>query len=1165
MTFLPKKPFKSTQQAVGSNIAQATNGATATVINVNVDQGAQPKSLDQIVRILEAASGANRLPSPNIEDESSLIVTGPPEKPNLRINRQRLTSSVQRALSASRPILLLGESGSGRSELARGATEGVARLVWLDFNANQNLRATSVLDSALRGQIGIRQQEASAEFTKLLRELPAGLVLVLDNVDAALIDPGFATRLAQLAKNSAESQVVLICSSIHPLPSALQSLFEEIAVPRYDDTDLRGTLEAYGAPLTVNRNGFRGVIMGLTQGQPELTNLLVQFLAQNGWLLSDDVWLGLIEQTFASNLKDETQRRLLSTEDTDTLDLLYRLISLMRPFTEKEALQIARIEPEIPQAMQRVTSLYGRWLQRAGDKSWRTSPLLSGLGDGNLVKRVKSDVHKTVVQWILSRKKLNQLETSEAISHLVLAEDFDQAGSLLFRALYSLLNAGPDVEPGNLLSLWKDLPLPPEMSLGLRIGIRGMQAAIAIQRGLDYSSQLADLRELMTAPYEDFAFMTSFASLSAVALQLVSKKPIEALPFISQAAERQGQITDPRIVETFEGHSSSEMFWSVAMKIETREGVRQWIREVDALASEQRDALMRASFAPESACRMFDAVWTREQELPEDKRDWTGLMAFIAELEAVALRWNSSLIAGGLLRVKQAIRIFHLREVDEAIKEAERFVSTHDCPEAAVGRFLVSHGTGLWLTDINRWDDAMRWLARASEYQERHLALHRQQNYLRYGIALYRAGTPEIAPFHEAVRLADEEDSLTPLNQIRARAELSTFLWLTGKEDDLFEEWSKVVQQTLDVRDGTSRWKQIYVLVSNHTAYWGNRIGQMSGSSEGMVIVPELGMFITDYADASNLYSDKILFIMPGNMSWFAERIGKFKEAAMWASVTVQTAEQFSQSSAGKGFLLQTVPYALETGSYREALEAAADAVRGITAQEPIEFPEAVLRDNPRLSRGRATTIDAVKCETDGIVIGLLPGVIAIVAEGFKDRAGVSLRLDELLDVCASQRELSSAPAAWDAARQVLQSMRDGSLRYSDFADEERESGDWIGLMVALLRSFALLGMKNDQPVDILRAQIKWAAWLTASFALFPGVGTMVAPLLAKAWSGYIQQNGFFFRGPSNLIRVIQETGNRGQLGRLLVEVADGLGAGLSQTFRERLIETTFKVVRYRA
>ena len=63
----------------------------------------------------------------------------------------------------------------------------------------------------------------------------------------------------------------------------------------------------------------------------------------------------------------------------------------------RASLEIARIEPEIPNALQELNTSYGTWLQKTTDGHWRVSALISGFGDGNLSKPVRKRVHLTVV------------------------------------------------------------------------------------------------------------------------------------------------------------------------------------------------------------------------------------------------------------------------------------------------------------------------------------------------------------------------------------------------------------------------------------------------------------------------------------------------------------------------------------------------------------------------------------------------------------------------------------------------------------------------------------------------------------------------------------------------------------------------------------------------
>ena len=169
-------------------------------------------------------------------------------------------------------------------------------------------------------------------------------------------------------------------------------------------------------------------------------------------------------------------------QQQSSCELLYRLTLLIRPFNEKEVIQIAAIEPAIDRARERLHALSGVWLHRVNDRRWRTSPLLNGAGEGNLVWATKYAVNSAAADWIFAKRTLNQSDVSDAILYLLQAERYQDAAVVYIRALHALLKAELDAYAGSLLSLRKSLPMPAQMDLGLRILIRGLQAANCVRR-----------------------------------------------------------------------------------------------------------------------------------------------------------------------------------------------------------------------------------------------------------------------------------------------------------------------------------------------------------------------------------------------------------------------------------------------------------------------------------------------------------------------------------------------------------------------------------------------------------------------------------------------------------------------------------------------------------
>jgi hypothetical protein len=1145
------KPGETTQAAEGSGIAQASGGATATVTTNIVNKFELPSEL--ISALLGALSGGGLRPTGQVEFPRAWVITGPPTAPAHPITRQSLVDAITQSLAARKPVLLRGEFGSGRTELARAITSASPNLLWLDIQANALLTPSIALDHALMTALPSAVSAGCSDYAEIIANLPEGTALVVENVDCVVSDLSFSTRLFHLSRAAKISRAFLLCSSIHKLPQQFDGLFDEVQVARFNSDDIGELLQAYGAPDSVNTLSFRNSVVTLTQGEPALATVMMQYLGHRKWRLSDQAWDDLLRGSFATDLKTETQRRLLGSEKETTREFLYRLSLLNRPFTETEALEIARIEPEIPNALQELNANYGTWLQKSSDSHWRTSVLLSGLGDGNLSKPVRKQVHLAAVDWVFAPKKVNQLGVCEAVTHLMLAEKFNNAAQVLIQALYALKEAGPNVDPGLILALWKDLPLPSEMDLGLRIVLRGLQASVLIQRGESYEWAINDLHSLIRQPSTDFEYIGTFASCALVAMQLLDKRPSDALPFIGVATCRQFEITERKIMRDLPECSIVEMFWGAAMRINDREGVDKWVREVDQVSREQRAALFHAQFAADSACRMFDIVWMREQDLPEEKRNWDALLAFLDSCRETVSCWDSSLLLGCVLRAKQAIRIVHTRKIDAAVEDAKNFVAAFPETEHATGRFLVAQGTGLWLTNVDRWDLATFWLGRACEYAGNDLAYHRQQNYLRYGNALYREGTPEVGPFEAAVRLGAESEYLTPVNRIKARAELAIFLWLTGRKLELFDQWSTVVRETLENRENTRSWKESYVFVGNNTNFWANRL-RPEARAKTVVMTPELGMFIGDYKDFSDHYSDGILFTLPGIMSWFAERMERFKDAAEWAAQAADYAESVSGNPSGKSFLFQAVPYALTESRYEEAVSQCAQAMRALVLDVPLNAPEAVKSENPYLNRPRARTVNPTDTECHAIQLGVLPSLVSIVAGSFEDAAQSARHFDELISTCNLQNAISTAPDVWNETAASLAFIKDGRLSYADIADSGAANAGPVSHMRFLLLSFGLMAVGETLTRDTLAAQVRWSSWISKVYAGFGGIAKLLVRSIATSWERYVLARAFAFRQPAYVAKMIVAAGRRGEIGKIYIEVADGLGVSLPPDYRKSLM-----------
>jgi hypothetical protein len=917
-----------------------------------------------------------------------------------------------------------------------------------------------------------------------------------------------------------------------------------VEVKRFDDKEVLNLMRLYGAPKDAFRDGLLNLVLGVTHGMPDLVALLLKDFQSKNWILDDAAWGDVLRSKYAKDLRAETQRRLLAMQETESRELLYRLTLLNRMFDEKEVVAIAAIEPAINGARERLYTLSGIWLHRVSDDRWRTSPLLVDAGEGNLVQQTKVSVHSTVVKWVFARGTLNQSDVSEAITHLLQANRYNDAAVTYIRALHALLEAELDAYPGMLLSFWKGLQLPKEMDLGLKIFIRGLQVANGLRRDEHYLSTLEDLTRLISKSRDVRDQVATYAACALVAMQLVAKDTVRALPFITIAAQGERQV--PAEARGYlNQHATTEIFWVAAMKATSTREVLAWVEEVGKLEHEERRLLMDAEFAAESASRMFDSLWWSEQEKPDDQRDWPHVLDCLQRCESIAASWNTPLVSACILRSQLSIRIVHTRDIEASQDDAERFYAANEGHDLA--RFIVSEGAAGWFIDVDRWDLASTWLTRAYQYDGPKLPLHRQLNSLRYGHLLLREGAPSTVPFERAIAIGESSDNLTLFNQLKARAEMATFLWKTGQTHEHYTAWCEVVRGVIEHREESRQWKHFFMLAANNTAFYCSEHAR-SKVSEGLVAEPRAGMFIEGIQSLAGRYQPGIVFLMPGGMAQWADELGKEREAAEWANLAQQLGQEVSKNGSAGMYQMHAIPLDIKEHRFGDALLHANDTAKGLLNETPLDISD------DRRKEVAPDRLNEVRVPRDSFArfvrlnLGILPSLLEISVDAERNPPEVRSLLQGLLANAQTKRD--DDPEAWDVGIQVLNDILAGQLRWNEIRKASPTGTDCEENARALLRAFGLWITPADTPSDLLVAQAARTPFLAAYFAQMGGIGRTVCISIGKMWAAKIERSPFYYRRPAQTISRISELAAQAKLGELIITLADSIGVGLKDDTR---------------
>ena len=975
--------------------------------------------------------------------------------------------------------------------------------------------------------------------------------LIIDDLEIGLASRSFRDRLPLLARELRAQDIFILACSTRRLPLILQDHFSSITVGAYDDADIEVLLRARGAPALLNNERFRTLVSAVTAAHPLLVGSLLQFLVQREWKINDDVLNALLDRSFADDVREEMQARLLMQEGTGAKELLYRVSLSTRPITQEQALALAEIPPSITNRNEELTMLLDTWLQRSGTSSVLVSPLLSELGKKNLPVTIQQQVHDRLATWMLQKREFSQADALLCMSHLMSAGKAGGAGLILVQGLQAMLGVAESLKDTSLLMAWGDMALPPEMELEIRIMIRGYQVAIRRLLGEDVQFQLDDLLALTKQVSGDFGHLSVLGSCSAIATYLSKKDPFLALQCARAALEHEALMSPEKRNELGTDFKLPDVLWVIGAGCNTRDEIRTWLLELGRVSEACRATIRTSQIAPESAWFIFQKLWLAEQKLPTEVRDWNSLMNFLRECQELAAKASIPLLEASAFRAEQSIRIVHLATPEDgdrlALERTDRY------PKAGPEDFLISEGTGVWLTDAHRWDLALPWFNRAAECEFDGLDALRMQNQLRRAEALFRAGKDAGKAFTDAEVIARSSEDLGDLDVVLCLAEKAMWQWLTGDRAGCFKTWDRALELIIAQDRNSTRWKNLFVLMGNHTSFFQDAIAGISASPTRTP--PMMGLYLRDY-DVSNLYSEGSAWFVLATMVFFADRLGESEAASKWALKTVEIADNISADPRGKFVLVATIPTLLRARDYDGIVDYSREAALTATIQPHLKVSEEMRALNPEVAETEKNwkPTDSETAERWAIVIGVLPALLDIISVSVKDETTAYALLSSVTEKCSQVANRQNSPS-WHAATTALTDLAIGSVDWSLEFDSD-SGAEGAAKIRELLLAFGSGFACRRIPRDVFVQQARWTSWLKQNLSSSTSLSAYVANSLAAYWNAVLEQSAFYFTSPRETKRELIEASQRNSFEFVLRTVAKGLSVRLPQWLNDLVRES---------
>lgn len=633
--------------------------------------------------------------------------------------RAATVTQIQQKLAERCWYAMHGGIGTGKTHLAvLLARRHTGRCVWLRLRERNAAQALSIVEGTF-ALIKQRQagQSKAAWYEECCSALGRDAVLVLDDLPKSSGHEDFDDALVFLGRAIRRTQVNLVTISPLPLPSKTRAATSEEViekvVPAFSEDEILELLAAHGAPDAFLNQAWVGTVSAVCRQHPLLLTEAARFLESKEWKMSAQTFQEVMSGQYAINLDAPTQDHLLRTvPNSDTRDLLYRLSVVGRSFSGNDVREIASIAKPLDHPAERLTSLLGLWVQRDSTDRYVVSPLVSRFSNVNLSRETERQVHRYLARRLMRDRPITPLTATQAITHYIAADLYEDAGMVLLSSLWGYLKAKKPKDDFLLSEFWAHTSLPTQMPIALRVDIRTAQILIYQEKRKDSSLLLAELEQLLASerlPPELQEYGVLLGGIAGVALW--SQKPADAVRHATQGLQSL-RAAPAKILGVQSDHirlNYYDLLWSATSQIKTEPELQSCLDRLSELNAAELARWAESHLADLAAETLCNTLWLAEHRKLEVERDWNRVLRMLGMIAHWSREHAVTALYAWSHRGMIVVIAEYLNRLDDAIALGQQAIAACAADSKAV----------FWLRDIlgrqyyyaGRWQESLNLLA----------------------------------------------------------------------------------------------------------------------------------------------------------------------------------------------------------------------------------------------------------------------------------------------------------------------------------------------------------------------------------------------------------------------------------------------------------------------
>jgi tetratricopeptide (TPR) repeat protein len=720
-----------------------------------------------------------------------------PLQPMYFAPRRKLLSDLVNKLTSITWLAFIDGPGKGKTQVALSvaSTRELKNMWWISLKSINDNPRQHIFNQLVRWLIEITGDErwwdsyisGQLELIEIARNISKALgkegLLVIDDLPDSVSEKNLFEDISLITSVFSETKTKIISTSQRDLPPSvtinLASSFSVTNIPYFTTDDTLDILESANAPIKIKKANIVSLITATGKGHPILIAQTINWLKHRDWNFTVDEITGLLTGEPVKDTLDFTRRELLRIIDISPKELVYRLSLLWESFDRKLALEIANIGPKINNPGECVDELAGVYLDRLSNGKFSIAPLLAKAGEENLPEEIQREIHNIVANHYLSSRTLNISDGQNVLLHLWAAKEYEKFGMTLIQLLVSVKKKEHAKQLKWATGFIFGINWPDEIDLNMRIMIRSVQVRVSVLAGDNYLGLNNDLDHLLAesgpenAPALIFAYGIAGVMCRELPLFIALPRYIKLYQLLQSNKQLFEEQFPPELID-----GMPDMVWSLSMTVNNSDEINYFLRQLLSLTEIDIQILFNSSISIEASSYMLDKSWESEASKPEEQRDWTKVLSFINEIEAIAFSDYLLPIKIACARAKAIIYSEYIEQSEVALATINSY-STLDNLELS---FLVNYTAGNISYNMRRFDDAIVYFEKTEQVLGKSFVFYRIDAKRKLTILMSRKGRWDIAKSLcvQVIHQIRKDYPNLRFDELEMMGELAWIHWSTG-------------------------------------------------------------------------------------------------------------------------------------------------------------------------------------------------------------------------------------------------------------------------------------------------------------------------------------------------------------------------------------------------